>query len=289
MQISFFSFLFHGKEDRGARRIKWDTERNEMMGNRFTGEILFGSTRTPESTRVRRVGELVTYIPANRAENKTAKADRVHPVKVLSHFEKKEKEYEIPLPPSSYIFLNVDKLDYWRRSKRLGSKIFLWIEFFFSITVSIVSRAYTEINYAVNRITITSLSVWEKQMLWEYGRILIAAFDVRQVQRKFYSIMRLKDSEEHVHKPIAPQMEIRMEKLIEKRCSSIESSLAFRSSNLFLHDIKLASWKRKGRKDQAQIDRRSNRDTNRWEKENLSGGMHREKRGGIRLQRERKR
>lgn len=53
--------------------------------------------------------------------------------------------------------------------------------------------------------------------------------------------MRLKDSEEHVHKPIAPQMEIRMEKLIEKRCSSIESSLAFRSSNLFLHDIKLAS------------------------------------------------
>lgn len=83
-----------------------------MMGNRFTGEILFGSTRTPESTRVRRVGELVTYIPANRAENKTAKADRVHPVKVLSHLEKKEKEYEIPLPPSSYIFLNVDKLDY---------------------------------------------------------------------------------------------------------------------------------------------------------------------------------
>lgn len=107
MQISFFflSFLFHGKEDRGARRIKWDTERNEMMGNRFTGEILFGSTRTPESTRVRRVGELVTYIPANRAENKTAKADRVHPVKVLSHFEKKEKEYEIPLPPSSYIYI----------------------------------------------------------------------------------------------------------------------------------------------------------------------------------------
>lgn len=71
--------------------------------------------------------------------------------------------------------------------------------------------------------------------------ILIAAFDVRQVQRKFYSIMRLKDSEEHVHKPIPPQMEIRMEKLIEKRCSSIESSLAFRSFNLFLHDIKLAS------------------------------------------------
>lgn len=101
--------------------------------------------------------------------------------------------------------------------------------------------------------------------------------------------MRLKDSEEHVHKPIPPQMEIRIEKLIEKRCSSIESSLAFRSSNLFLHDIKLASWKRKGRKDQAQIDRRSNRDTNRWEKENLSGGMHREKRGGIRLQRERER
>lgn len=60
---------------------------------------------------MRRVGELVTYIPANRAENKTAKADRV-PVKVLSHLEKKEKEYEIPLPPSSYIFLNVDKLDY---------------------------------------------------------------------------------------------------------------------------------------------------------------------------------
>lgn len=54
---------------------------------------------------MRRVGELVTYIPANRAENKTAKADRVHPVKALSHFEKKEKEYEIPLPPSSYIYI----------------------------------------------------------------------------------------------------------------------------------------------------------------------------------------
>lgn len=84
-----------------------------------------------------------------------------------------------------------------------------------------------------------SLCLGETNALRIRKNILIAAFDVRQVQRKFCSIMRLKDSEEH--KPIAPQMEIRMEKLIDKRCSSIESSLAFRSSNLFLHDIKLAS------------------------------------------------
>lgn len=69
------------------------------MRNRFAGQILFGSTRTPESTRVRRVAELVTHIPANRAEDKTTKTDRVHPVKLLSHFE--EKGYGILLPHPS--------------------------------------------------------------------------------------------------------------------------------------------------------------------------------------------
>lgn len=118
------------------------------MGNQFAGQILFGSTRTPESTRVRRVAELVTHIPANRAEDKTTKTDRVHPVKLLSHFE--EKGYGILLPhpsPSLERIKNGNiiccKIDRWIGLVLEGT----WIEdfkYFYSISIKTCFSFYLD-------------------------------------------------------------------------------------------------------------------------------------------------